>query len=98
MVCVCQRVSPTAASAAKATRVSTVIDGRSLWPAGGSAVDMGSVECQRVASPSATVSQGTPDLPVTQVKWSLLEKVKGIKRQFGYDMTNFSTYNVSFLH
>lgn len=75
MVCACERVSRTAASAATATTVSTVIDGRSLRPAGGSAADVGSVACQRPVSPSATVSQGTPDLPATQVKWWLLEKV-----------------------
>lgn len=74
MVCVCRRVSPTVASAAMATRVSTAIDGRSLWPVGGSAADTGSVACQRQESPSATVSQGTPDLPVTQVEWRLLEE------------------------
>lgn len=76
-VCACRRVRPTAAGAVKATRVSTAIDGRSLRPAGGSAADTGSVACQRQESPSATVSHGTPDLPVTQVKWRTLEEESG---------------------
>lgn len=67
MGCVCPRARPTLASAAKATRASTVTDGRSRLPAGGSAADTGSVACQRVASPCVTVSQGTPDPPVTKV-------------------------------
>lgn len=65
--CVCPRARPTLASAAKATRASTVTDGRSHLPAGGSAADTGSVACQRAASPCVTVSQGTPDPPVTKV-------------------------------
>lgn len=67
MGCVCPRARPTLASAAKATRASTVTDGRSRLPAGGSAADTGSVACQRAASPCVTVSQGTPDPPVTKV-------------------------------
>jgi len=74
---VCQRVNLTVVSVMTATRVSTVTDGRSLQPAGGSAVDEGSVTCQREASQSAIVSQATPDQPVTQVK--LKKCVKGIK-------------------
>lgn len=70
----CQRVSPTAASAVKATRVSTVIDGRSLQPAEGSAADTGSVTCPKEDNPSATVSRGTPGQAVTQVKWRMLEE------------------------
>lgn len=68
MVCVCRRVSPTVASVVMATRVSTAIDGRSLWLAGRSAVDAGSVVCQKGASQSATVSLATRDLPVTRVR------------------------------
>ena len=74
--CVCRRVSPTAASAAKVTRVSSVIDGRSLQPAGGSAVGTESVACQSQESPSASVSQGTPDLPATPVTWRRKSKEK----------------------
>jgi len=66
--CVCPRVRPTVASAATATRVSTAIGGRSLPRAGGSAAATGSAARQREESPSATVSRGTPALPVTQVK------------------------------
>lgn len=68
MARVSRRVSPTAVSAAKATRVSTAIDGRSLQPAEGCAVDTGSVACQKEESLSASVSQDTPDPPVKQVK------------------------------
>lgn len=81
----CRRESPTVASATKATRVSTAIDGRGLWPAGGSAADMGSVAFLRVVSPSATVSQATPDRPATQVDRMLPDKVKAMKRSA--DMT-----------
>lgn len=79
MVYACERVSRTVASAAKATTVSTAIDGRSPQSAGGIAADAGNAACQRAVRPSATVSRGTPDLPVTQVK--LLEKAKGESRE-----------------
>lgn len=66
-VSVSQTETPTAASAAKATRVSTVSDSRSLRPAGGAA-GMESVAFQRAGRPSVTVSQDTLGPPVTQVK------------------------------
>lgn len=53
-----------------------MIDGRSLQPAGGSAVDTESVGCQSQESPSASVSQGTPDPPVTQVTLRWKSKAK----------------------
>lgn len=81
-----QRESPTVASATKATRVSTAIDGRGLWPAEGSAADMGSVAFLRVVSPSATVSQATPDRPATQVDRILPDKVKAMT--LSEDMTH----------
>lgn len=66
-VSVCQRETPTVASAAKATRVSTAIDGWSLRPAGGSTAGTGSVAFQRAGRLSVTVSQDIPGPPVTRV-------------------------------
>lgn len=76
----CQRETPTVASAAKATRVSTVIGGWSLRPAGGSTAGTGSVASRRAGRPSVTVSQDTPGPPVTQVNdVCLIGIIKSVK-------------------
>lgn len=79
MASVFPRVSLTVASVMKAIRVSSVTDDRSLQHAGGFAVGVGSVGCQKGESRSVTVSQGSPGLLVTQVT---LKDYKKEKRKF----------------
>lgn len=69
MACAWPLASPTPVSAAKASRASSAIGGRSHWPAGGSAADMASVACQRAANLSATASQAFLDPPVRKVSF-----------------------------